>query len=664
MKKLLLYLLLALSFSANAQVGKKKAFFLLNNSAAQSDASPSVNAPYNGLISHWSLEGNGRDYYYGVNDGKMLHGTMTPTTGKVGNAYTFSSGGLQMLHADDLSFGDGAGNDRPFSYSLWIYPTETAAQRFIVSKQSTPHEYAIFRTATGKIGFILFQTVGIYLYVSTDDALAQLPINNWYHIVCTYDGSKTAAGLKIFINGVDKAVTSSSAGSYTTGMPVGASTLCIGNTASDPVNATNGFRGKIDEVTVFPFALQQAQIDLLYNSGNGVAMTTNEVVPITSASYERGLSVLATRGTYQFATDNTYLYWSDDSGKTWINQNNWGVQTNINLSVPLPIYNKNVDFAYIFSDGTLIFSCGNILYRTTDKLVTINPVTVYESDGVTPYTIHTPSNAARGGNYFSSFVIKSHEQVNGSDILVWGNYANNLDGLVGAAPLNLWYTIDNGATVKIAYEYGQNPNKRDDGSVGGGATGTLLGDAGNALYARHFHGVRRRPGTLEWYSTTGDTNLTEIHWLKHTYDADLDTWSTSTIVTGLPTGVWFVTDIAFDEVDNTKVYFIVDSILEPTRGLWYCDITDIGTSATRIYDFGAVIPLAVWVSPNAQKIAVGFYGTNAAAYSNDAGSTFTFVTSEDNQVTLFGSPPDSRNYLALTSGGLWFRPRKTIFVKQ
>ncbi len=47
-----------------------------------------------------------------------------------------------------------------------------------------------------------------------------------------------------------------------------------------------------------------------------------------------------------------------------------------------------------------------------------------------------------------------------------------------------------------------------------------------------------------------------------------------------------------------------------------------------------------------------------------AGSTFTFVPSEDNYVTLFGSPPDSRNYLALTSGGLWFSPRKTIFVKQ
>ena len=59
--------------------------------------------------------------------------------------------------------------------------------------------------------------------------------------------------------------------------------------------------------------------------------------------------------------------------------------------------------------------------------------------------------------------------VGGVEMLVWGNYCNVYGG---AAPVNIYYSTDQGKTVKIAYSFGQNPNNRDDGSGGGGTSAT------------------------------------------------------------------------------------------------------------------------------------------------------------------------------------------------
>lgn len=625
------------------------------------DAAASVNAPYSGLTSHWSLEDSGRDYYYGLHNGVKLNGTMTPTTGKVGNCYTFSSGGLQVLPAANLSFGDGAGNDEAFSYSFWIYPTESAANRFIITKQTgSVFEYQVLRDTTGRIGFAVYTTGANYLYKYTNSGFA---INNWHHVVVTYDASKTIGGLLIYVNGVAQATTTASAGSYT-GMPANTGNFCIGNFGHDPVNAS-GFRGKIDSVTLFPTAIAQAQIDLLYNSGNGVALTSNTVVPNTALTYERGIFVLATNGNYQLGTDNVYLYWSDDAGETWINQYNWGTQQNL----ALPVYNKAIDMAHIFSDASVIFSCGALLYRSADKLLNIVAITAYEADGTTPFTIHTPSNAARPGCYFAAYSMgKVHEQVNGSDIFVWGNYCNNTDAVMGAAPVTIWYTIDNGVTVKAAYKFGQNPNKRDDGSAGGGATGTLLGDSGNPLYTRHVHTVIRRPGTLDWYSFTGDTTLTEIHWLKHTYNDVADTWSTTNVLVNQTPNKWFVSDAMFPAGgDGSELYWCPDSTTVSERGLFKTAIANFGVSATNLKDFGgSLIPSNLYVKSTG-KTVISFVGSQISV-SDDFMSTQTDYTivdagAADSNRIINTSPPDTRNYLKFTLGGFWFLPRKTIFIK-
>jgi hypothetical protein len=51
----------------------------------------------------------------------------------------------------------------------------------------------------------------------------------------------------------------------------------------------------------------------------------------------------------------------------------------------------------------------------------------------------------------------------------------------GAAPVNIYCSTDSGQTVRTAYSFGQNSYHRDNGSGGGGTTGTPLGNADNPV---------------------------------------------------------------------------------------------------------------------------------------------------------------------------------------
>ena len=88
------------------------------------------------------------------------------------------------------------------------------------------------------------------------------------------------------------------------------------------------------------------------------------------------------------------------------------------------------------------------------------------------YLPHTPQNPDNPGWYFHTLSGVLSWDIGGKEMLVWGNYCNVLGG---AAPVNIYYSTDNGQSVKIAYAFGQNPNFRDDGSPGGSTTGGAAG---------------------------------------------------------------------------------------------------------------------------------------------------------------------------------------------
>ena len=261
---------------------------------------------------------------------------------------------------------------------------------------------------------------------------------------------------------------------------------------------------------------------------------------------------------FGFADGTIFL--SEDNGDTWP----------YNIAFPNA---ANITFSCILKNGTILFGAGSKLYLSTDSLKTYEQIIVKDVDG-SDYVPHTPQNANHPGWYFHTLSGINSWDVNGVEMLVWGNYCNVIGG---AAPVNIYYSIDNGHTVKIAYAFGQNPYNRDDGSAGGGVTGTPLGNTDNPIICRHVHSVAYNPAEDAFYACTGDHDKPEgyeCHWLKGTYDARKDEWCWIVLVSDKMNSRYKSGGINF--VDG-YLYWISDAnVREPyDRGGFRCDPADI-----------------------------------------------------------------------------------------
>jgi hypothetical protein len=257
--------------------------------------------------------------------------------------------------------------------------------------------------------------------------------------------------------------------------------------------------------------------------------------------------------------DGTILL-SEDNGSTWP------------YSIAFPDA-RNITFSCILKNGNILFGTGSKLYLSSDNLKTYEQITLKDMDD-SDYIPHTPQNADHPGWYFHTLAGINSWDVNGVEMLVWGNYCNVLGG---ASPVNIYYSTDNGHTVKIAYAFGQNPYNRDDGSAGGGTTGTLLGNPDNPVICRHIHTVAYNPVEDAFYACTGDHDKAEgyeCHWLRGFYDARKDKWDWKVLVSDKMNSRYKSGGINF--VDG-QLYWISDAnVREPyDRGIFRCAPADI-----------------------------------------------------------------------------------------
>jgi hypothetical protein len=253
------------------------------------------------------------------------------------------------------------------------------------------------------------------------------------------------------------------------------------------------------------------------------------------------------------------VFLSEDNGRTWPHK----------TAFPNA---RNITFSCILKNGNILFATRARLYLSTDNLQTCRQITV--KDGDADYVPHKPQNADNPGWYFHPLDGVHTWDVNGTEMLVWGNYCNVLGG---AVPVNIFYSVDSGRTVKIAYAFGQNPYYRDNGSPGGGATGTLLGDPDNPVICRHVHCVAYNPDENAFYACTGDRERPEgheCHWLKGTYDPQEDKWRWTIVVSDGSNSRYKAGGINFAD---GQVYWVADANgpLPHDRGIFRCDPADI-----------------------------------------------------------------------------------------
>jgi hypothetical protein len=234
---------------------------------------------------------------------------------------------------------------------------------------------------------------------------------------------------------------------------------------------------------------------------------------------------------------------------------------------------RDITFSHIFRNGNILFATKAKIYLSTDNLKSYREVFLKNQDG-TNYLQHTPLNSDNPGWYFHTLSGVDSWMIDGKEMLVWGNYCNVLGG---ASPSNIYYSTDNGETIKIAYAFGQNPYFRDNGSPGGGSTGTLLGNPDNPVICRHIHSVAYNPLENAFYACTGDKDQPkgfECHWLRGTYEFSIDKWNWKVLITRNLNSRYKAGGLSF--VDG-KVYWISDANgPEPyDRGIFCCDPADI-----------------------------------------------------------------------------------------
>ena len=248
---------------------------------------------------------------------------------------------------------------------------------------------------------------------------------------------------------------------------------------------------------------------------------------------------------------------------------------------------QRITFSHILNRGNVLFAAGSKLYLSTDNLKTYRQITVKAADG-SDYLPHTPQKADNPGWYFHTLPGVVSWDIGGAEMLVWGNYCNVIGG---ATPVNIYYSTDSGHTVKIAYAFGQNPYYRDNGTPGGGKTGTLLGDPNNPVFCRHIHAVAYNPAEDAFYACTGDHDKAEgheCHWLRGTYDAKKDQWQWKVLVSSSSNSRYKSGGINF--VDG-KLYWISDANgpKPHDRGIFRCDPADLANREKHTMLFNPLV---------------------------------------------------------------------------
>jgi hypothetical protein len=231
-----------------------------------------------GLVSYWNMQGNSNDFFDGNN------GTDTAITYSLGNGKVNQGAGFNGTTSNiNLGAPTNLNFDRtnPFSGAFWMKTTETVVG-VIIGKNGDPGGH------TQKGWCIFNASPGLYFQLNggTSPGANELQVNDqgthslnngvYRFVVVTYDGSSTAAGVKIYIDG-------SLSGTGADFNNLSASILNAKNAVIGAADGgSNPFTGSLDEVGIWSKVLSAQEVTDLYNGGAGQTMCNGTGGPLCS----------------------------------------------------------------------------------------------------------------------------------------------------------------------------------------------------------------------------------------------------------------------------------------------------------------------------------------------------------------------------------------------
>jgi hypothetical protein len=114
--------------------------------------------------------------------------------------------------------------------------------------------------------------------------------NTWYHVVMTY---KDGVGISLYVNGVLRS-SSSASGIIQSGASMGP---YLGQNTPEPlyIGWYSGFKGRIDEVRIYPKALSQQQISQRYGETRYGSSSTSVMTSPETAEGDTQMELLILR---------------------------------------------------------------------------------------------------------------------------------------------------------------------------------------------------------------------------------------------------------------------------------------------------------------------------------------------------------------------------------
>lgn len=360
------------------------------------------------------------------------------------------------------------------------------------------------------------------------------------------------------------------------------------------------------------------------------------------------------RGNRAFGFRGDKIHLSEDNGATWAHEATFPDAENITFSV-------------LLKNGNVLFATRERLFLSTDNLATHREIIVKRPDG-SDYLPHVPVDPEQPGWYFHSLDGIHTWEIEGKEILVWGNYCNVLGG---AVPVNIYYSTDQGETVKLAYSFGCNPKFQEKADT----ARPFLGDPGNLLICRHIHAVVYHPGEGAFYACTGDIDRglgKECHWLRGTYDAAADRWDWKVLISVDSNSRFKSGGINF--VDG-QLYWAADANgpkklnEKHDRGIFRCAPGDLVNPDKHTKLFDAQFEMANMIIEDGVMIAghcapASTFKTGIA-YSPDLGKTW-----KEYDLSEFGprspvrfQPKNSEGWFRMDLRKGWIERGEVLFIK-
>jgi len=203
---------------------------------------------------------------------------------------------LSVVDAADLSFGNGT-TDSPFSIEAWVYidtlALSAAFSKWTATTAAELREYALFLNADGSLTFNCYdESANTYIGRTTPIVISTGVL---YHVMCTYSGSSTSAGCKIYVNGMRMDNANSESGVYVAMENLSTAPMIGAFTSTASVVSMNG---KIDQTSIFSYELTSTQVQDRFQAG---LQQSRNVLAQTSLQLLDKVTIVSAVTVYPFA---------------------------------------------------------------------------------------------------------------------------------------------------------------------------------------------------------------------------------------------------------------------------------------------------------------------------------------------------------------------------